>query len=96
MAAGGKGQIPGSAASTGAADLIDERPYSADEQKLLRLIDRHFAGREVICPKCRAGIGMPCVDGRGAPRTYATKRGVIKVGSHAERIALAEMMAQSL
>ena len=73
---------------------MSEPAYSVQEVALLRLADRHFAGREVICPKCGAGIGVPC-RGREGFRSNQFARGAFSVGSHAERIALAEREAQA-
>ena len=41
---------------------------------------KHYAGREVVCPQCRAKPMTPCSTGRGFRVS----------GSHRARIALAE------
>lgn len=70
---------------------MSEPAYSMQEVALLRLADRHFSGREVICPKCGAGVGVPC-RGRSGFRSHARARGSFSVGSHIERIELARRL----
>lgn len=68
---------------------MSEPAYSVQEVALLRLANRHFTGREVICPKCGAGVGVPC-RGRSGFRSHVRARG--HVGSHIERIELARRL----
>lgn len=67
-----------------------DRQYTRAELDLLARARRHFEGREVVCPKCRAGIGMPCRGHLGQFRQGGLDPET--VGTHAERVALAMSM----
>ena len=71
-------------------DLDFDRQYTRAELDLLARARRHFEGREVVCPKCRAGIGMPCRGHLGQFRQGGLDPET--VGTHAERVALAMSM----
>lgn len=78
---------------------MSDQPYTDAEREHVDLARMHFEGREVVCPRCRQGIGKPCRQVRrgyrelGPTRTYnSVEHNREHIGTHAERVALARML----
>ena len=79
---------------------MSDQPYTAAEREHVALARLHFEGREVVCPRCRQGIGKPCRQRLrgyrelGPVRTHSSLDADPKhIGTHPERVALARMLS---